>query len=408
MPMAVYWTISFSNYHVGFVVYPLLSGLTYFYLLICSLAVLFSYYCGYKQYDGPKIAEPEQGLVLKLTPWVCVLWTAGSWGIVLDRFRSGVSIDIVLTETEVVRDEFATSILTTLCSPFAGLCFVALAMYAYHWAVRGCPKMWTNGIVAAGLAATLANSFLSTNRGSFLHLGFWMFYLLVFILGYRYRDLIMPGRLVVLKIVGLVFCVVALTYIMFISTERSSENYLRSFSEGIEPRYNLHGLFADERSEHSFLMLSSYTTGQYAYIERLLPVSDPVSFHPESVLMWYVRQVGRISPDFVNNIYYGYWDRVTSLGLDRTGWPSAVGGGLLDYGWIGLPILILFVFYWFGKMAAKFLYTGCFSALFVTFLLFNYLNNSYMGIPGSETFGVGIGFLFALPSLKNSPGVAGS
>ncbi len=389
LPSAGYWIFAFANFHFGFLVNPSLSASTYVYLFGCFLAVMLGFSFGVNGGQAARTARAPRPKVIAFGKVCMVLWVIGMTGLVLDRLRGGNALDLVLEDTESVRDEVRTSLITTCFSPLAGLTYIALASYFYaiRWKIR-LARPW-HFLMFGGVAGVLCNTFLSANRGGFVHVILWIAFGIIYVKGARLGELLSFRRHLPPKLAVLAFVVVALGYIFFIGRNRVSEGFLRANTVANVPRYDVARFFPDDRSYDAFLMLSGYTTQQFVYIDVILAEAAPFDFIPYAPIMFYIRQVDRFIPHLYAHAYFAYANRVEGLGLARSGWPSMFGEGAVDFGYIGFPILLFLMAHIFGTCAVRFMARGTLLAGAGAFIFYNYANYSYMSIPGDGSFGIG-------------------
>jgi hypothetical protein len=386
--MLVYWMLSYLNFEFGLIRHAPLAPITYLYLASCFLCIVIGFAFGATSIGSQRRHAPVRRWAIRLRKPLLALWSLGSLALVIDRVRQGASVSVVITETEFVREELSTSILTTVAAPFAGLCLISLALYFYTILKQIKISLIEHLIVLANMLLLLTNSFLNTNRGSFVHVITWILFLLIFVLGVRLKTLFDLKHFILAKVVVALILLAGAIYIPFISSYRQSEGFLQANYERIERRWEIAHLFPEQRQANGIYLLSSYTTLYFEYIDRVLEAAPLVHFDIRPLFLFWFRQIDRFGTTLYTSYMIEYINRVESLGLFASEWPTLFGVGPLMFGSMLFPIFLFAGFLAFGRLCKQFVVYERPGTLILCFLLFYYWNNSYQGIPADVLIAV--------------------
>lgn len=398
-PFLAYWLGTFVYYHVGLLVNPPISFTTYAFMAVCIMLFLLTFTVA--------LGGPVSKVVPPLTPG------AARWGrrfvyvsalgnilLLVDKIRSGITLNIFLQQTEFLRDDFLTTPLTTYSVPLAGLLYPAL-LYIFV-AAKSEVKIPRLVLVAGavGFAALLATTALSGNRGSFLHSIFWLLFFLYFVRPTLSGLPIEKRRVRFAKTTFAAICALAVVHIIFISAFRVSEAFLEMNASREELRYTFISKVASPRVEHGIVLLSSYASQQYDFINTILPSANIVGVDFDPFFLWYERQLSRVGLANHMDELSDYALRVSSMGLSEFGWPSLFGHLLLKLGVAGAIGFFISAGLALGWLASQYERTGMMWPLIGVFILYNFINHSYMSIVSDHNISIAliVMFLFRIKS----------
>lgn len=393
-----YWIHSFCAYHFGFVILPNLQTNTIIYLCVSMGVFLVGYSMGVNGRLGSRVTGPQSAFlmnqrVLRYEPFLRVVACIGIIGLIAGLLITGAgSIEKTLEETEFVREELSYKMtpITTISMMFHIWYFIFLSMVFLGGAIRQSYPKASYAIVLFSYAGLCFQSFLSANRGNFFAVITYAAFDIFYVRGVRIRDVLWSVKWLWVRIVVVLFVLVAFSYFFFISRYRGAEGGLTSayFSAKDMDRYGLYSWFpADQIDITAFLGLYTYCCTGYDAIDCFVQRADPFAFRP-SVLIGSrtIRQFNRVLPDSLK-IYElsavtegNKWR--SQAGIALFGWPTIWGWNLAMFGYIG-AVLFMFVYgLYFGSASGEFMRYANIGALIVCFAEYNILMTSYNNIGG--------------------------
>lgn len=362
-----YWLNSYFHYQFGLLIRDPLRVQTHLYLVINLIVFIIMYRAGLGDNYRSCVVQRNEDVwrlnsrFFRYIPLLCVIVFISWCAMIADRFITGAgSITKTLEETAWVREEMVLSPLTTFSMLFNIWQVVYLALYFLALASRFPIKRWVHILTWGVFLLMCFNAFLSANRGAFFTVVQYMVFLLLYVKGESIKNVLFKNSYLVIRIVVVLFCVVALSYFQFISRHRGDEGGLRAYSydQKERDRYGLFKSNTDELDMAAFFVTYSYMSEGYQYIDLFLRHAPPFYFYPFDLLGERVmRQFRRVFPQIPEDlkcIQIGNgWRR--SAGFNLYGWPTIWGWNLCMFGYIGSVIFIGLLAWWIGWCSKMFL-----------------------------------------------------
>jgi hypothetical protein len=191
-------------------------------------------------------------------------------------------------------------------------------------------------------------------------------------------------------VAAIIIGVISVSYFVFISTYRITEQFLVSQVGTAELRYNLAAVVDNPRTEMGVVMLSEYMTQQFTYMDRINESATPIAWDFAPFAFWHLRQFDRLGFSTFETSVERYRSVLRQRGLSDYGWPSLFGHTTLSLGWAGGPIVIGILAGVLGLCLRRYWSTRRESYLLMAFTLYSFFNYSYMAIPSDHYMGIGV------------------
>ena len=401
LPFTAYWALTLLYYHIGFVVTPSLHVQTYLYIALGVFLCILGFRIQTR--NERVMVRSSAPFLQRREKWVkglLVIAFAGNVLLLLDKIRAGVSLSVVVNETQFLRDDYGTSVLTTAAVPFAGFLYPAVAGFFLFAGSNQKISKTTALLGCATVGALLLTTVLSGNRAHILHFVFWMIFLLGFV---TWRGL--PGdrianRRRIARLMLVIGMLGATAYTIFISSFRISTDFLQNYERGELLRYNAIESVSNQRVQGGLVLLSGYATQQYEFVDTIIKNAPFIRFDLSPFVLWHNRQLARIGITDHEETMRAYAIEIGGLGLSEFGWPSVFGHLMIYFGSMG-GLIWMFIFgTLLGYFTKSYWRTGRLWALAASFQLYSFLNYSYMAVPADHNFAIGTLIILGLAALK--------
>lgn len=398
-PCLGYWMFTSVYYHIGLVRNPSLSWETYGLLFIYLVVIAVGFLVGIK---GSPLASPIETrhprtqLTMHIYLWASLI---GHLLLVADKSSAGVNFSVVRNQTELLRDNFSTTTLTTYSVPLCGLLYPGLVKWFNSLGEK--PNLFTASaaLVVGNVSFVLVIAIFSGNRAIFLQMVLWLLFLYFHLLpGFSRSAAFLNTKLAALVartrkamvVAAIVFTGISVGYFVFISTYRISEEFLASQVGSAELRYNVAGVVNNPRTEMGVVMLSEYMTQQFVYMNTINESAAPVAWDFAPFAFWYLRQIDRLGFSTYDASVERYRGVLRQRGLSDYGWPSLFGHATLSLGWLGGPLVIGALAAALGACVKAYWHTRRESFLLFAFTLYSFFSYSYMAIPSDHYIAIGV------------------
>ncbi len=399
LPFVGYWVLAALYYHFGFVDTQEIPASTHVYVFICTSVLASSYWFTVRNATNrPAPSSKKRPSDEKILVAIIGISAIGNTLLMVDKLRAGVTASVVIQQTEFLRDDYATSTLTTVAVPLAGFLYPAIAgLFLVARNNTPIPK-WVLIPGLINLAALIVTTVLSGNRAHIAHFVLWLTFFVYY--AAQARGGIVQWRRKVASVAIIAAAAFALIYTILISSFRVSTDFLQTYTSRESMRYDVTRYIENPRIQYGVVLLSGYVTQQFQYIDAILEKEDKAGIDPLPFTIWFERQLGRIGIGDSEARIRDYVKRANDIGLSEYGWPSMFGHAAIYYGNFGAIMLMSIIGWGLGYFSKKFISEPALWSLSATLLLYSFINYSYMAIPADHNFAMGAIVIAILRFLK--------
>jgi hypothetical protein len=396
-----YWSFAFIWYHCGLIEQPSLSSKFYTFFISCWVCYGVSCLLGAKTGDRTfkvrlrKRRNTEPGLLAA----VSLLAAVGSLMLILDLLNGGATLTKTLTDTNVVRVENKTTLITTIASPLFGLQLYALAAYLYKRLYGYHISRMASFCVGFIILSRFLHSYLSANR----QIVYFMFCWCLFYLGLRWIIRGVLPRLSTL-VFGFILMTIGIGYIVFIAVKRNDESYLIATTKDLPLRYEVPSEIRESPTFAGLLQLDDYPSHVFRAIDRIVQQADYFHFDVSPIVLWSKTSIARIAGSSPidstgSSEYYVFMEQCD---VSRSLWPSVFGDGAYSFGLVGFPIVLSLIGFLYGRWCRRLVAMGDFIAFYWLFVVYNYFIMGHMMIVGDVIMNLALFMGFLLLAIRES------